>query len=227
MTRPRLFVADDHATFLRTVGVLLDGLGYDVVGTASGGETAVVQCLELLPDVVLMDIQMPGLGGIEATRQIVDAAPQVAVIALTMFDDDQSVSDALRAGARGYLVKGARRDEIQRTIDLVLDGHAVIGRGVVRHLPRIAAEPRGPSTEQFPELTERERAVLTAIADGLDNQRIAGLLFLSQKTVRNYVSMIFAKLHVSTRAEAIVLARRAGLGTSGIPSSANPETEDP
>jgi DNA-binding NarL/FixJ family response regulator len=209
----KLFVADDHPTFVRTLSTLLAGDGYELVGTAPDGETAVERCLSLQPDVVLMDIQMPGIGGIEATRRIVDAAPQIAVIVLTMFDDDQSVTDALRAGARGYLVKGARQDEIKRTMEMVLDGHAVIGRAVVRHLAVVAADQHRRPVQPFPELTEREREVLAAIADGCDNEEIARRLYLSQKTVRNYVSMVLAKIHAATRAEAIVKARQHGLGT--------------
>jgi DNA-binding NarL/FixJ family response regulator len=164
--------------------------------------------------VVLIDIQMPGIGGIEATRCIVDAAPQIAVVVLTMFDDDASVTEALRAGARGYLVKGARQEEIKRTIEMVLDGSAVIGRGAAKHLPTVAVDPAGRSgPPPFPELTDRERDVLAALADGHDNEQIARALYLSQKTVRNYVSMVLAKLHVATRAEAIVVARRQGMGT--------------
>ncbi len=209
-----VLVVDDHPTFVRTLGVLLTGEGYDVVGTASDGESAVEQCLALQPDVVMMDIQMPGIGGIEATRQIVDAAPQIAVIVLTMFDGDDSVAMALRAGARGYLVKGARQDEIRRTVEMVLDGHAVITRSVVKHLPGIARERNGDDHHPFPSLTTRERDVLQAIADGLDNDAISRRLYLSQKTVRNYVSSVLTKLQVSTRSEAIVTARTNGIGST-------------
>ncbi|MBI4884001.1 MAG: response regulator transcription factor [Actinobacteria bacterium] len=217
----RLFVADDHPVFVRTLALLFsgdqtgEGQDFELVGTAPDGETAVERCVALQPDVVLMDLQMPGIGGIEATRRLVDAAPHIAVIALTMFDDDASVSEALAAGARGYLVKGSRQSDIQRVIEMVHEGHAVLGRAVVQHLPALASPSRRiPALPPFPELTQREREVLDSLADGLDNAAISRRLHLSQKTVRNYVSLIFAKLHVESRAEAVVKARTKGLGTA-------------
>lgn len=217
----RLFVADDHPVFVRTLSLLLSGdplaenPTFELVGTAPDGETAVERCVALQPDVVLMDLHMPGIGGIEATRWLVDAAPHIGIIVLTMFDDDASVAEALAAGARGYLVKGARQGEIQRAIEMVHEGHAVLGRSVVQHLPALASPTRrAPLPPPFPELTEREREVLNALADGLDNAAISRRLHLSQKTVRNYVSLIFTKLHVDSRAAAVVMARTNGLGSN-------------
>lgn len=217
----RLFVADDHPVFVRTLSLLLSGdpaeqsPPFELIGSAPDGETAVQRCLALQPDVVLMDLHMPGIGGIEATRQLASAAPNIAIIVLTMFDDDASVAEALAAGARGYLVKGARQSEIQRAIEMVHEGHAVLGRSVRQHLAALASpQRRVPLPRPFPELTDREREVLDAIADGLDNAAIARRLHLSQKTVRNYVSLVFAKLQVESRAEAIVLARTNGLGAT-------------
>jgi DNA-binding NarL/FixJ family response regulator len=217
----RLFIADDHPVFVRTLTLLfggdehVDSQSFQLVGSASDGETAVQRCVALQPDVVLMDLHMPGIGGIEATRRLVAAAPHIAVIVLTMFDDDGSVAEALSAGARGYLVKGSRQSDIQRAIEMVHEGHAVLGRSVVQHLPALAnPAARVPAPPPFPELTMREREVLDALADGLDNASISRRLHLSQKTIRNYVSLIFAKLHVHTRAEAVVKARTHGLGTT-------------
>ena len=217
----RLFVADDHPVFVRTLALLLTGdqpggaQQFELVGTAPDGETALERCVALQPDVVLMDLHMPGIGGIEATRRLVDAAPHIALIVLTMFDDDASVAQALAAGARGYLVKGARQSEIQRAIEMVHEGHAVLGRSVVQHLPGLASPARrAPLAPPFPELTQREREVLAAVADGLDNAAISRRLHLSQKTVRNYVSLIFTKLHVESRAAAVVTARTNGLGST-------------
>ena len=214
MTPIRVLVVDDHATFVRAVAMLLKGdPDVEVVATAADGEGAVEAAMAHQPDVVLMDINMPGLNGIEATRQIIDAAPHVAVVALTMFDDDDNVAAALTAGAVGYLLKGARQEQIRRAVRAAHAGEAILDAPIARQLKRVFAQrPAPPARHAFPELTEREVDVLDRMAAGLDNASIAAKLFLSEKTVRNYVSMVFAKLHVETRAEAIVKAREAGLG---------------
>ena len=156
---------------------------------------------------------MPGLDGIEATRRIVDAAPHVAVLVLTMHDDDETVFAAVRAGARGYLLKGAQRAELLRAVRAVAAGEAIFGPGVARRLMAFFARPAPrPDPDAFPELTEREREILELIARGRSNADITASLVLSPKTVRNHVSNIFAKLQVRDRAEAIVRAREAGLG---------------
>jgi DNA-binding NarL/FixJ family response regulator len=214
MTR-RVIIADDHATFVRTLSAVLRSAGIDVVGTASTGEEAVRVALDLQPDVALMDVHMPGIDGIQATALISDAAPHVGVVVLTMFDDDDSVFAAMQAGARGYLVKGAPAHEILRAVEAAAQGEAIFGPVVARRL-RVFFNDRASATSgnvlAFPDLTARERAVLDELAAGRDNTEIASRLFLSQKTVRNYVSAIFSKLQVAGRSEAIVKARDAGLG---------------
>lgn len=210
----RVLIADDHATFVRAVTMLLDSdPDIDVVATAADGRSAIGQALQHQPDVVLMDIDMPHLDGVEATKQIREAAPHVAVVALTMFDDDNKVSAVVRVGAAGYLLKGARQDQIRRAIHAAHAGEAIFDAAIARRLKDVFANQRSRHISRpFPELTEREHGILDRLAAGLDNAAIAGELFLSEKTIRNYVSTIFAKLHVGSRAEAIVVAREAGLG---------------
>jgi DNA-binding NarL/FixJ family response regulator len=214
MTPVRVLVADDHATFVRAVTLLLNGdPDIEVVATASTGAEAVERAMSHQPDVVLMDINMPDLNGIEATRQIIDAAPHVAVVALTMFGDDDSIAAMMSRGAVGYLLKGARQEQIRRAVHAAHAGEAILDAPIARKLKDLfAARPPAPARQQFPQLTEREIDILDGIASGLDNASIAARLYLSQKTIRNYVSMVFAKLHVDSRGEAIVLARDAGLG---------------
>ena len=207
-------VADDHEAFragLRALLATVDDI--DLVGEAATGDEAVTAARDLQPDVVLMDLNMPGLDGIAATRRVVDTSPHIAVLVLTMVDDDAAVFDALRAGARGYLLKGANRAEIVRAVRAVASGEAIFGPDVARRLMAFFTAPR-PATvpDVFPELTEREREILELIARGHSNQQITDRLVLSPKTIRNHVSNIFSKLQVRDRAEAIVRAREAGLG---------------
>jgi DNA-binding NarL/FixJ family response regulator len=210
----RLVIADDHDSFrsgLRSLLGQVDGLV--VVGEAASGAEAVRRTTELQPDVVLMDVSMPGMDGIEATRRIVDATPHVAVLVLTMSDDDDSVFAAVQAGARGYVLKGAQRAELVRAIRAVAAGDAIFGPAVARRLVAYFARPRPVGTENpFPELTERELEILELIAQGRSNADITAQLVVSPKTVRNHVSNIFSKLQVRDRAEAIVRAREAGMG---------------
>ena len=216
-TEVRIVIADDHDSFrsgLRSLLMQVDGLV--VVGEAASGDEAVARVAALQPDVVLMDLAMPGSDGIEATRRIVDAAPHVAVLVLTMSDDDDSVFAAVQAGARGYVLKGAQRAELVRSIRAVAAGDAIFGPAVARRLMAYFARPRPTGAETaFPELTEREREILELVAQGRSNADITAQLVLSPKTVRNHVSNIFSKLQVRDRAEAIVRAREAGLGGSG------------
>ena len=209
----RVLVADDHPVFRSGLRMLLEDLGIEVVAEAADGRTAVELAVQHTPDVVLMDLQMPDVNGLEATRRLCEAAPAVRVLVLTMAEDDATLFAALRAGAAGYLLKGAGPDEIERAVRGVAAGDAVYGAGVADRLrAAFSAGPAG-APAPFPSLAERERDVLTLIAGGASNTEIASRLFLSDKTVRNYVSSIFSKLGVRDRAQAIVLAREAGLGT--------------
>jgi DNA-binding NarL/FixJ family response regulator len=217
----RVLIADDHLFYREGVRALLaDVPGVAVVGEASRGDEAVARAAELAPDVVLMDIKMPGMNGIDATRQIMAARPSTAVLVISMFDDDDSVFAVMRAGARGYLLKDADQDELVRAIQGVRRGEAIFGPAIAQRmiqyfagLPRAAAPPSAP----FPDLTEREREILALIAQGHANQAIAQRLVLSLKTVQNHVSNIFGKLQVASRAEAIVRARDAGLAGDNAP----------
>jgi DNA-binding NarL/FixJ family response regulator len=213
----RVLICDDHPVFRNGLRMLLSAQdGIDVVGDASTGREAVTRADELQPDVVVMDLQMPELNGIEATREIVATSPHVKVLVLTMFEDDDSVFAAMRAGARGYLLKGADQDEIVRAIEAVGSGEAIFGPRVAARVIEYFTTPQPTHAAQaFPELTARELEVLERIARGESNATIARHFVLSQKTVRNHVSNIFTKLQVADRAQAIVRAREAGLGRSG------------
>lgn len=210
----RVLIADDHPLFRDGLRALLGSVpDTEVVGEAATGEEAIVQAAALSPDIVLMDIQMPGLNGIEATRRILQANPTARIVMLTMFEDDDSVFAAMRAGARGYVLKGADQAEMLRAIRAVTNGEALFGPAIAdRLLAFFAAKPSTPPLP-FPDLTNREREVLDLIAAGYGNAEIANRLFLSPKTIRNHVSSIFGKLQVADRAQAIVRAREAGLGT--------------
>lgn len=210
----RVVIADDHPMFRAGVRAVVERMPEaHVVGEAGTGTEAADLAAELRPDIVLMDLHMPGENGIDATRRI-RASGTSAVIVLTMLEDDDSLFAALRAGARGYLLKGAEESEIVSAIRLVSDGGAVLGPVVAsRTLEFFAAAESTRRSLAFPELTDRERSVLELMAKGRSNAAIASALYLSQKSVRNYVSSIFSKLHVADRAEAIIRARDAGLGT--------------
>lgn len=211
----RVLIADDHPVFRFGLRVLLQGEpDMEVVGEATTGREAVDMALDLRPDVVLMDLNMPELNGIDATRRIRAEAPEVGVLVVTMFDDD-TVFAAMRAGARGYLLKGVEGEETLRAVRAVAKGEAIFSPTIADRIMRYFAHtPAQSPAGAFPELTAREREVLALIAKGLTNQAIAARLVLSEKTVRNHVSNIFSKLQVADRAEAIVRAREAGLGDS-------------
>ncbi|WP_433413336.1 response regulator [Microtetraspora malaysiensis] len=212
----RIVVVDDHPLMREGLRALVASLpDIDVVGEAGDGASARREALLAAPDVVVMDLHMPGTNGVEATRAILRSAPATRILVLTMFEDDESVFGAMRAGASGYLVKGARQEEIVRAIRSVAAGQAVFGPSVARRIiDFFAGAPRpAPAAEPFPELTAREREVLDLIAAGHSNSAIARHLVISVKTVSNHISAIFAKLRVADRAEAIVRARQAGLGT--------------
>jgi DNA-binding NarL/FixJ family response regulator len=206
----RVLVADDHPLFRDGMRGLLESVGIEVAGEAGRGDEAVRLAGELQPDVVLMDLNMPGLNGIEATRRIVDAMPRANVLVVTMHEDDESVFAALRAGARGYLLKGASQEETLRAIRAVGNGEAIFGPGIAARVMQYFAAPRA-APQLFPELTEREVEVLRLIAQGRTNQEIADGLVLSLKTVRNHVSNICGKLQVADRTQAVIRAREAGL----------------
>ncbi len=218
--RIRVLVADDHPVFRRGMRAILGAEpDTELVGEATDGEEAVARTIELRPDVILMDLNMPKVSGIEATRRILEASPDTAILMLTMFEDDKSIFAAMRAGAHGYVLKGADGAETLRAIHAVASGEAIFSPTITRRLTEYFAAPGGaPNTSSaraFPNLTEREHGILSLIAEGYTNTAIASRLYLSPKTVRNYVSSIFTKLEVSDRPEAIVRAREAGLGMKG------------
>ena len=186
----------------------------EVVGEAETGTEVIAKAGQLQPDVILMDIQMPDVNGIQATRQIVGKHPGIGIIVVTMYKDDDSVFAAMRAGARGYILKGADQDEMLRAIRAVASGEALFGPEIATRLVNFFSSSQAAlSPQAFPELTSREHEVLELIARGLNNQAIANRLSISEKTVRNHISNIFNKLQVVDRAQAIVKAREAGLGT--------------
>ena len=213
MKRLRVVLADDHAVVRRGLRSLLDTLGVDVVGEAAGGREAVRCVMALRPDLVLMDVQMHDGGGIAATREISSRAPETAVLILTMFEDDQLVLDALRAGARGYLLKSAEEDHLVQALAAVRNGDLVIGAKLAgRLVGRLGPEPEAVAPEPFPHLTAGERDVLALVAEGLTNAAIARRLRLSPNTVRNRLSSVFSKLGVQSRTQAALLAEQHGPG---------------
>ncbi|GAA0363474.1 response regulator transcription factor [Micromonospora fiedleri] len=211
MDQIRVLLVDDHAPFRAGLRALLaTSADIEVCGEAASGEEALAVSGRLQPDVVLLDLTMPGMGGIAATERLVRMSPHVRVLILSMADDDDSVFAALRAGARGYVLKGARRQEIIRSVRVVADGEAIFGPAIATRLMGYFAG-LARNEPAFPELTAREREILTLIAQHLTNPQIAARFGLSTKTVRNHVSNIFAKLQVADRAQAISMAREQGL----------------
>jgi DNA-binding NarL/FixJ family response regulator len=210
----RVLIADDHPIFRDGMRALLGSVpDIEVVGEAATGDEAIAMTAELQPEVVLMDLQMPGIGGVEATRQILHASPHVRVLVVTMFEDDYSIFAAMRAGARGYVVKGAKSDDMLRAVRSVGNGDAIFSPAIAVRLIDFFSAPKPPVPQQtFPELSDREREILDLIAQGASNGEIAERLVLSPKTVRNHVSNIFSKLQVADRAHAIIRGRDAGLG---------------
>jgi DNA-binding NarL/FixJ family response regulator len=216
----RVLVADDHPVFRRGIRAILGAEpDTELVGEATDGEEAVARALHLRPDVILMDLNMPKVGGIEATRRILEASPDTAILMLTMFEDDKSIFAAMRAGAHGYVLKGADGAETLRAIHAAASGEAIFSPTITWRLTDYFAtagrDTRPTAHQPFPALTEREHEILSLMAEGYTNNAIASRLYLSPKTVRNYVSSIFTKLQVSDRSQAIVRARETGLGTKG------------
>src|SRR5262249_55790366 len=221
----RVLIADDHAPFREGLRALLHSeADLDLVGEAADGDEIIARAHDLQPDVILMDLQMPGVNGITATQRILATSPHISILVLTMFEDDDSVFTALQAGARGYLLKGAPKVEILRALRGVSQGEAIFGATIATRLMHYFAQLQRPPAiltpassavrpaAAFPELTEREQEVLMLVARHFTNPEIAERLVLSPKTVRNHVSNIFSKLQVATRAQAIIRARDAGLG---------------
>jgi DNA-binding NarL/FixJ family response regulator len=214
----RVLIAEDHPLFREGMRGRLDRVAdIAVVGEAQSGDEAVELVHKLAPDVILMDIKMPGLNGIEATRKIQQASPQIGVLVLTMFEDDDSVFAAMRAGAKGYLLKDSGGEGVVHAIRAVASGEAVFGAGVAERIIGFFSAPRAAAPQRaFPELTEREEEVLSLVAQGKSNREIARQLFVSLKTVRNHVSNILLKLQVADRAQAVIRARDAGMGRDGV-----------
>ncbi len=220
----RVLIADDHTLFRDGLRALLASIpDIEVVGEASSGRDVLIRSVELQPDVILMDIQMPDMNGIEATRQILRTSPHVGIIVLTMFKDDDSVFAAMRAGARGYVLKGADQAVLLRALRAVASGESLFSPEIAQRLIVFFANLEPTSRpELFPELTDREREILGLIAQGRTNAEIAERLVISLKTVRNHVSNIFSKLQVTDRAQAAIRAREVGLGSS--PSTSTDRT---
>jgi len=210
----RVLIVDDHQLFRDGLrALILSAADMEVAGEAATGQAAVQMAADSKPDVILMDIQMPDVDGIEATKAMVARDPAVNILMVTMFEDDQSVFAAMRAGARGYILKGAKHDEMLRAIRAVDSGEAIFSPGIASRMMEFFTSSRAViPAETFPELTEREREVLDLIAQGKSNANIAKMLVISVKTVRNHVSNIFNKLQVTDRAQAAIRARDAGLG---------------
>jgi DNA-binding NarL/FixJ family response regulator len=218
--RLRVLVADDHLEFQQGLCALLGtDPDIEVVGIAHNGTEATAMAGTLQPDVVLMDLNMPEVNGVQATRAINSSSPHIRILVLTMLDSDDSIGAAIRAGARGYLLKGARRTDVLRAIHSVASGEMILAPGVANRLVQSLAQPPEIEAASFPELSPREAEILDLIAAGVNNTEISEALFLSPKTVRNHITSIFSKLNVDDRSQAIVLARGRGAGRSG---TANP-----
>ena len=214
MTDPiRVLIADDHPVYRDGLRALVESApDLQLAGEAASGTEVVELASSARPTIVLMDLRMPGLSGIEATSRILAADPEVGVLIITMSEDDESLFAAMRAGARGYIPKDADGDELLRAIRAAAVGEAIFGASIAHRMIEFFARRRGGPAVAFPELTDREREVLSLLADGRSNADIAQRLAITQKTVRNHVANIFAKLQVDDRGQAIVRAREAGLG---------------
>jgi DNA-binding NarL/FixJ family response regulator len=210
----RILICDDHPEFRQGLRALLETTAdVDVVGEAADGDAALRAAATLQPDIILMDLNMPGVNGVEATRRVVGSSPHIGVVVLSMVQDDDSVFAAMQAGARGYLLKGARKRDIVRAVHAVAEGEAIFSPSIAQRLMRyFAASPRPTPALAFPELTNREAEILQLMAEHLTNPEIAARLGLTPKTIRNNTSNIFTKLQVADRAHAIIAARQAGLG---------------
>jgi DNA-binding NarL/FixJ family response regulator len=213
MDQIRVLIVDDHALFRDGLRAMIEATEEIIlIGEAGSGQEAISLASDLQPDVILMDIQMPGIDGIEATRQIITMSPHISILVVSMLEDDYSVFAAMRAGAKGYILKGAKHTDILRAIKVVTDGEAIFSPGIAIRLMEYFHKMQPVVPKQvFPELSEREREVLQLISQGLKNAEIAERLYLSPKTVRNHVSNILSKLQVVDRTEAAIRAKQAGL----------------
>ena len=208
----RVLIADDHAVVRDGLSLLLSQLdGFEVVGEAATGDEAVKQAVILKPDVILMDIQMPGTDGVEATRQVIRLIPGIAVLMLSMYSDEAAAVGAMRAGARGYLLKGARHADVAAALEAVVAGQAIFGEGVADLLLSRIGTTGSTRDYPFPQLSEREREVLDLLVAGKRTNEIAAALFVSPKTVSNQLTSVYGKLRVAGRTEAVLLAREQGL----------------
>jgi DNA-binding NarL/FixJ family response regulator len=218
MDRLRILIADDHPLFRKGMRTLIEAAGdMEFVGEATTGDQAVALAVSLQPDVVLVDLQMPGGNGIRATREIVNTSPHIRVLVVTLFEDEDAVFAALRAGARGYILKVVDEDDVLRAVRAVGNNEAIFSPAVASRVLAYFASPHTVvPRELFPSLTDREREILSLLAEGASNAQIASRLHLSPKTVANHVSNIFSKLQVADRAQAVILAREAGLGQTGL-----------
>lgn len=211
-------LVDDHPLVREGMRAVIEAQpDLEVVGEASDGAEAVAICSDVQPDVVLMDLQMPAMNGIEATKGVLAKSPRTSVLILTMYDDDAVVFDAVASGASGYLLKGSDGADIVAAIVAAAAGQAVFGAVLAKRMQTWFLRPRR-GVDAFPELSDREREILDAVAAGMTNPEIGKKLFLSPKTIANNVTVILDKLQVAHRAEAIVKARDAGLGAGPDPT---------
>ncbi|MEK6221836.1 MAG: response regulator transcription factor [Chloroflexota bacterium] len=209
----RVLIADDHTLFREGLAALLNSIpDIEVLAMVADGQSVIDVAENSKPDIILMDIQMPKVNGIEATRRIIEANPKIGIIIVTMFEDDESVFMAMRAGARGYILKGADQDEMLRVIQAVAQGEALFSAKIAARLMSFLSNPAVQTNDAFPELTSREREILELISQGLNNAEIAQSLTISLKTVRNHVSNIYNKMQVTDRVQAAIQAREAGFG---------------
>jgi DNA-binding NarL/FixJ family response regulator len=217
MDKMNILIVDDHPLFRKGMRTLLESLdGVEVVGEGISGEEAIALAEALQPDVILMDLHMPGINGLTAIREIVKTSPHIRILVVSLFSDDDSVFAAMRAGARGYILKDTEEKEMLRAIQAVGGGEAIFSPAIATRMMSYFSSTRTKIPKEiFPELTDREREILELIADGNPNQEIATDLKISLKTVRNYVSNIYSKLQVADRAQAVIKAREAGLGNGG------------